>query len=403
MIKKLRIKFVAVNMSIVFIMLCVILGLVFYFTRSSLEAQSITMLKSIASSPFRLEMPDQAANSVRLPYFTVQLGMNGELMATGGGYYNLSDDNFISSLAKQAFSSPKSFGIISDYNLRYYRIDKAFNHCVVFADISSEVETLNNLIRSCLFIGAIGFFTFLAISIMLSKWAVKPVDLAWQRQRQFISDASHELKTPLTVIMTNTELAQSDAYSEDEKKKFLSSVLTMSHQMRGLLEQMLELARSDISSASDPFEIIDLSRVVYDSILPFEPVFFEKNLAFTSNIEPKIKINGCAQQLSRIVSVLLDNAQKYSNPNASVHIALAVSAKNRCLLTVSNDGEALSKDEAENIFKRFYRADKARSRTGSFGLGLSIAKNITERHRGKIWAQSRSGVNSFFVELPCIN
>ena len=402
MIKKLRFKFVLINMSIVTIMLCVILGLIVYFTSANLESDSIRMMENIAAQPLRLAGPDELGEEVKLPFFTLQLGPHGELVAAGGGYYDLSDREFLNSLIDQAFSSPKKLGVISEYNLRYYRVDTPMNPCLVFADISSERATLDNLIRTCVFIFGLSFLLFLGVSILLSKWAVRPVDLAWKQQRQFVADASHELKTPLTVIMTSAELAQSPGYSEENKQKFLSSILTMSHQMKGLIEQMLELARVDHTDAKTTFRPVDLSKLASDALLPFEAVFYEAGLTLTTAVDSGIQVSGDEAQLRQVMEILLDNAQKYAGDRAAVWVTLQRRGRNHCLLTVANQGDPISPEALENLFKRFYRADPARSRTGSFGLGLSIAERIVALHKGKIWAESRDGVNSFLVELPLL-
>ena len=274
MIRKLRFKFVLINMSIVTLMLATILGLVFYFTRANLESESINMMQGIAAQPFQLGIPSEQGEDVRLPFFTIQLGPRGELAATGGGYYDLSDGEFLRSLIETAYSSPKKLGVIEEYHLRYYRSDNLMSPCLVFADMSSEMATLSNLMQTCILIGCLGFLLFLGISILLSKWAVRPVELAWQQQRQFVADASHELKTPLTVIMTSAELAQSPDYDEECRERFLSSILTMSRQMRGLIEQMLQLARADQADPREHFSSVDLSKVASEALLPFEPIFF---------------------------------------------------------------------------------------------------------------------------------
>lgn len=401
MIKKLRLKFVMINMSIVTIMLCIIFGLIFQFTKANLETESLNMMQNIARRPFHLGMPNEPGEDVRLPYFTIQLGLHGEMIATGGGYYDLSNEKFLDDLIDVAFTSPKAFGVIDEYNLRYYRLDTPVNRCIVFADITSERATLNNLMKSCFFIGVLSFLIFLGISILLSKWAVKPLDLAWKQQRQFVADASHELKTPLTVIITNAELAQSPDYDEEKKQGFLASILTMAGQMRGLIEEMLVLTRADNIDSKEIFSVVDFSRLVSNAILPFEPVFFERGLTLKSQIEENIRVTGAEDHLCRVLDVLLDNAQKYSKKGGTTWVTLKRYGKGRCLLTVANEGDTISPEEAKNIFKRFYRGDQARSRTGSFGLGLSIAEEIVSRHRGKIWAEGNNGINYFYVELPC--
>lgn len=402
MIRKLRLKFIVINMGFVTVMLCVIFALVLYFTRANLEAESISMMQNIANRPFQLGMPIEYSEDVRLPYFAIRIGIHGELMATGGGYYDLSDYEFLYDLINVTYMSHKTFGVIKEYNLRYYRVDTPLDRCIVFADISSEQTTLDNLVKSSFVIGGFSFILFLCISILLSKWAVKPVDLAWKQQRQFVADASHELKTPLTVIMTNTELALSPEYDEANRQKFLSGILTMTRQMKRLIEQMLELARADNSDSRKIFKKVDFSRLVTDSILTFEPVFFEKGLTLTAHVENDIKVKGDEDQLCQILDILLDNARKYSKEAGTTWVRLNRSKKGRCILMVANEGETISPQDAKNIFKRFYRIDKARSRTGSFGLGLSIADSIVKQHKGKIWVESGDGVNSFYVELTCV-
>ena len=234
MIKRLRLKFIVINMGIATILLSAILGLVFYFTSANLETESIRMMERIASQPFQMNAPGELGEDVRLPFFTLQLGPHGELLDASGGYYDLSDDAFLGGLAQAAAASPRRLGVLEEYNLRYYRSDAPMSRFLVFADISSERATLDGLRRTCLLIGGLSFLAFLWVSVLLSKWAVRPVERAWQQQRQFVAAASHELKTPLTVIMTNAELLQDEA----RRSTFSSSILTMSRQMRDLIEQM---------------------------------------------------------------------------------------------------------------------------------------------------------------------
>lgn len=386
-------------MSIVTVMLCVIMSMIYYFTKKNLENDSIHMMKNIADNPFLLRLPNEMPEEMRLPYFTLQLGRRGNLIATGGGYYDLSDETFLKNLIAATFSAEGSVGIIEEYNLRFFRKGAAPNQILVYADISSELTTLNNLLRNCIFIGIACFLAFLCISFLLAKWAVQPVEKAWRQQRQFLADASHELKTPLTVIMTNAELLQNTAYDETSHSAFSSNILVMSRQMRDLVEQMLELARTDRVQSDTVFCSFDFSRLVSDATLPFEPVFFEKGLTLHTAVTENIRINGNPSELRQVLDILLDNAQKYSRENGTTRMTLQGRGKGHCLLTVANEGEAIPLSDLNRLFKRFYRADQARSRTGSFGLGLSIAESIVKRHKGKIWAESKNGFNTFYVEL----
>lgn len=420
MIRKLRRKFVMINMSIVTIMLCVILGLVYHFTKENVEANSINMMQNIANRPFGMDVPGERKEEVRLPYFMLQVEPDGNIEAAGGGYYDLSDEAFLENLVKEVLDSRKGLGIIEEYNLRFYHISTPRFQRIVFADISNELATLKGLMQICSVIGGFSFLMFTWISILLARWAVKPVDQAWKQQRQFVADASHELKTPLAVIMTNAELMQSMDYDLENKKHFLDNILLMSRQMRKLIEQMLELARTDHiqnttlgsgGTGSRPTvlwpgmisknvrERVDLSKLVCDAVLPFEPVFFEKGLTLITQVEDGIQVSGDGARIRQVVEILLDNAAKYSKADGMTWITLARQGKRHCLLSVSDQGDEMLAEDLKNIFKRFYRADKARNQAGSFGLGLSIAQNIIKQHRGKIWAESKDGVNSFYVQL----
>lgn len=282
------------------------------------------------------------------------------------------------------------------------QVDAFSGRRLVFADVTSERATLRNLLETCAIVGLLCFGAFLCVSALLAAWMVKPVDKAWEQQRQFVADASHELKTPLAVIMTNAELLQSPGWAEGEQAKFLDSILTMSRQMRVLVERLLELARADSGQRGAAVETVDLSALAESALLPFEPLFFEQGLTLSGEIEPGVAVRGSGPQLRQVADILLDNARKYSGAEGRVMVVLKRAGKRHCRLSVSSPGEALSKNELKDIFKRFYRADKARSRDGGFGLGLSIAQSIAEQHHGRIWAESGGGLNTFCVELPAI-
>lgn len=399
MLKKLRFKFICINMLIVAMMLGIIFGLVLHFTRESLESESMRMMQVVANSPFQLGRPGEMQGEVRLPYFVVQVNKRGEYITNGSGYFDLSDEAFLSDVLTQVFESGEQTGILSEYNLRYLVQTVPNGYSIVFADISSEEATLENLVNACILIALVSFLLFFGISFLLAGWAVRPVDQAWNQQRQFVADASHELKTPLTVILTNAELLQDASYDEESRTTFASSILAMSHQMRGLVESLLELARVDNGAIKTAFSRVELSRLVSDAVLPFEPLFFEKDMELGCVIEPDISVTGSPAHLCQVVEILLDNALKYSAGGNSVSVTLKKQGSH-CLLSVTNPGEAISQEDLKNIFKRFYRVDSVRSMNHSYGLGLPIAEGIVREHRGRIWAESTCGLVRFHVQLP---
>ncbi len=396
MIKRLRLKIIVTMMTMVTIMLCTIFGLIYYFTQSNLQNESLNMLQSLASNSFA---PGLGSEQVRLPYFTVELTRRGEILTYENGY-DLSDEALLNDLIELSTSSEGPTGTIREYSLRYYRTETPAGQLLIFADISSELSSLSSLLRTCLLLGVLSFLVFLAISILLARWVVKPAAQAWDQQRQFVADASHELKTPLTVIMTNSELLQSQEFDEDSRQQFSANILTMAQQMRRLVEQLLELARLDNAQLGQSANaLLSFSDLVSDAVMPFEPVFFEQGLTLTCHIDSGCVLRGSESHLRQVVDVLLDNAQKYAFPNTEVFLSL-IKQSRRCLLAVVSRGDDISPENLVNIFRRFYRGDQARSRTGSFGLGLPIAQRIVQEHHGRIWAESRQGNNTFYVELP---
>ena len=174
----------------------------------------------------------------------------------------------------------------------------------------------------------------------------------------------------------------------------------MSRQMRSLVERLLELARADNEGEQSRFASVNYSALIENTLLPFEPVFFEKGLELSVQLESDIVVSGSEQRLRQMLEILLDNAQKYAGTGGPVTLRLQRTGRRHCRLSLSNPGEPLSGEELKNIFKRFYRVDKARSRDGGFGLGLSIAENIVAAHHGRVWAESRGGVITFWIELP---
>lgn len=403
MIRKLRIKFVCIVMVIAMLMVGSILGVVIHFTGTSMEMQSISMMRTIATAPFQQGMPGKPMDDeVRLPFFTVQISSRGELITAGGGYFDLTDREYLQQIVNLVLSADQKSGELKDYNLRYLVAMSPAGISIVFADTATETATIRSMVYSCMFIFATAMIVFLGISILLSRWAIKPVAKAWDQQRQFVADASHELKTPLAVIMANAELMQNEETTETDKKQFSANILSTTYQMRSLVENMLEMARVDNGTVKMHFAPLDMSDLVSNAVLSFQLLYEEKGMGLRLAIPEGISVDGSEQHLYQVMDVLLDNALKYGAPNSMVSVDVVTSGRN-CILSVASPGEPLSEEELKNIFKRFYRADKARSLNGSYGLGLSIAESIVAAHKGKIWAESKNGYNIFYVQIPTNN
>lgn len=397
MIRRLRIQFVCAIMAVTAALLCVLFGTVLHFTRAGLEAESLRAMRAAALEPPGLVRPGQRPGEARLPCFTLQLGPRGELIVSGDGYYDLTEEALLREILSEVLAAGTETGVLDAHGLRFLRTGPPDRPAVVCADLTGEQRTMERLVRTCLLAGLGVLLAFLAVSILLSRWMVRPVDEAWRRQRQFVADASHELKTPLTVIQTNAELLEGG--DPAAQARYRENILAMARQMRTLVEGLLELARADSGIAERAAETVDFSKLVQDALLPFEPVFFERGLVLKSAVEPGLLVRGSPEKLCRAVDILLDNARKYTAPAGTVRVTLVRQGRYGTL-SVSGPGKELSPQECRDVFKRFYRADPARTGDGGYGLGLAIAKEITAAHGGKIRAESGGGRNTFFIRLP---
>lgn len=400
MLKKLRLKSVLVNMGIVTAMLTVIFALVFHFTKADMEQQSIRALQILTQRAQQNMEREPWPRDVQLPYFVIRLSIWGEVTASGNTSLDLQDTEFLQELIQIACTATTPTGHIEEYELLFSRVLSPGGQSLIFVDTSVQKAALRSMVHIGLLIGFASLAVFALLSTLLARWTVKPVEQAWNQQKQFISDASHELKTPLTVIISNAELLQSEGADPENRQQFTDNILTMSGHMRQLVSGLLELTRADGGQIRSNFSQVAYSQLVSDALLPFEPLLFEKGLYLESRVEPGIRLTGSGQHLQQVVDILLDNAGKYADPG-TVTVTLQRQGRNQCLLTVANPGKPIPADKLEQIFQRFYRVDPARSRTGSFGLGLAIAKSVVQEHSGKIWAESNPTGNRFCILLPC--
>ncbi len=391
MIKRLRRQFVLVTTVLLSLMLAVIFVLIYTGTAQSMENQVTAALQD--GAPMRPGRPGEQT----VPVFSVMEQPDGSLLVSGSSYLDLNDGDVVRTLFGAAMDQEQTAGLLSEYDLRYHRSNSPMGATVLFADISAQTSALNALMWSLIFMGTAGVLAIWGISILLARWMVRPVERAWQEQRQFVADASHELKTPLTVILTNGELLASDHCLAEEQAQLSRNILTMGRRMRGLVEDLLQLARSDNGQTAEQMGPVDLSALVQEAILPFEPVYFEAGLALESQIAEGITVTGHGSQLRQVVEILLDNGQKYSQPGGTCGLSLSRQGK-RAVLRFFSPGEPLTPEQCQDIFRRFYRVDEAR--TGdSFGLGLPIARSILAAHKGKITAQPGKNGNTFTVTL----
>jgi two-component system, OmpR family, sensor histidine kinase CiaH len=398
MIGKLRKKLVIVLMTILCLLLVAILGGMFYSAKVLYERRN-----NIAfSDPPPAEDASDRSLRLAIPIASVSLDPSGVYTVTQNQIHYVSNDELIR-IAQSLRDEKNSFGTVSDYDLRY-RLHLGTDGTVIYAfsDTFLERDSLNAQIFSSLVIGVGALAMFLLVSVLLSRWMVKPVERAWEKQRQFIADASHELKTPLTVILSNADmLIESGAVSDDRNRTRLDNIRAESKRMKALTENLLDLARTDSRPKAAIKESVNLSFIISGATLMFEPTIYDLGRTINCEIEENVMVSGNRERLRQLADILIENAVQYGAEQSPITVRLSLTGKKEALLSVISEGTALSPKDCTSIFERFYRVDASRGQTKGFGLGLSIARGIAEEHGGKIWAESDGKkLNTFFVKLP---
>ena len=408
MIRKLRLKFVVVCMAMVTAVLAVIIVSAFLSAKQNIEFVSTQVLQRVirenpSADGTGPSPPAFGLNpkEVLLPYFTVEVwtGSGGHTAyVTGGTYANLEDTDILADIISDCLSEKTPEGTISDYNLRYLRQDNGIYQKLAFVDMSMEQATLQEMVSSHLQIAAAAFFLLLGVSVLLSHWATAPVERAWQQQRQFLSDASHELKTPLTVILSNAELLEA-APLEERPARWADNIRSEAGQMKNLVEEMLTLARADNAVRTAVMTEVSLSDAAADCALAFEPVAFEAGKTLDYQIAEEVMVLGDPDKLKQVISILLDNAIKYGAAGGTVTLTLQKTDR-QAKLTVANPGDPIPPEQLKHLFERFYRADASRGEKSGFGLGLSIASSIAGEHKGSLRAESDAASTRFLFTMP---
>lgn len=338
-------------------------------------------------------------NRSLIPVGVYTVTTSKELVVASGYTTAFIDEDTLSSVATTISTVADGSGELSDAGLMYLKRTVESTTYVAFAD-SSYASGWQSLALTLTIAGIVVLAVFFVIALLLSKWALRPVEEAWESQRQFVADASHELKTPLTVILANTSiLLKHPESSIANQSQWLESTQVEAENMQGLVNEMLELAQVE-SRAVAEYSPIDFSDMVNGQVLQFESVAFERGCTFHDEIVDGVTVNGDAQQLRKMTSTLIENALKYVDEGGEVKVSLQAQGK-QARLSISNTGSTISPDDLPHIFDRFYRTDKARtSGAGGFGLGLAIARETAREHGGDITCASDDSGTTFTVTMP---
>ena len=412
MFKQSRKKIIVSIMGSVILLFAMTLFVIFYVSYRNMRARNIDMMSRHTwrmpdaeerpdkeSDPNAREdgelRPDQGRHVELLTFYTVVIRTDGTVVHVENEKGIHSDEELIG-YAQKLIAKGKwygEYGTLCCLREQKGTVGGDYYDIVVFLDNAVIEDSVKILLRNVLIVGSAAIVVLFFLSLRLSKRIIQPLEDNDKQQRQFISDASHELKTPVAVIDANAELLARELGDNE----WLSNTRYENDRMGELVKQLLDLSRAE--SAELPAETVDLSRVVTGEELAFESLAFDQGKTILSEVGEDIHVTGSETQLAQLVSVLLDNAVRHS---AGKEIGLLLRREgHEAVLEVMNEGEAIPPEKQAHLFDRFYRADEARTGEGQhYGLGLAIAKAVAEKHGGSIGVSCADGKVTFTVTLP---
>ena len=407
MIYNLRKKFIKICTLSFLSVFVLLLGSIMLITNYQTNAALDTLADIVADSGGRFPDYDDLYTAPAEPphginqespfttrYFIVHYDANGDLESIDIRSIASANRSDAEALAKEAVASGKERGWLENY--RYKVVQDESGTDVIFISGAAERASNQRFLLAAAAVFVAGSLVVLLLIVLLSRRAVEPIADSYDKQKQFITDSSHELKTPLTLIRTNLDILE----SENGTSEWLDDIRTETDNMTQLVNRLVQLARMDEGVAPQPLQRFDLSEAVSEMADAFAPVIEQQGMAFIQTITPNVTLNGDERAIRQLVGILLDNACKYSPTDSVITVKLRTEGK-KAVLSVRSQGAPIPREQLERIFERFYRADPSRTETG-YGLGLAIATELARHHHGKVWAESDDGGNTFFFSMPCL-
>ena len=388
MIRKLRVKLVCILMALLTVMLGVTFGLVLHFTQQSLEAESLRTLEALANNWQTASSPG-LDDGTRVPYFALEINARGDIITTRGGYFDLSDREKLQKLIDIAVNSEDDIGEVPDYGLRFYRVVTRTSWRVVFADTSAETTTLHSLIRTLAIASAAALAVFFVMSLLLARWLVRPVARAWDQQRQFVADASHELKTPLMAIQGYAEGIQAGVMDTGGAADV---ILEESDRMTELVEELLDISKIDMGRQRLTLSETDIRELLYDGIRAVEPIAAGGITIVPDFPEEPVMVSCDDTRLRRAVTNILSNGVRYAR--SELRLTCRTDKRN-ATIRIQDDGDGIAEEDLPHIFDRFYMG-----RSGKSGIGLALTREIIHLHKGTIRARNGDTGAVFEISIP---
>ncbi len=395
MIKKLRFKLIFVSMLSLLIVLITIEGMigVMNYRKVVLDADQILEILSDHAGRFPENFPlkkghDRPGMSPELPYesryFSVLFDEEGNERSVDIGKVAAIDREEASAYARKVWSGQKEKGFMGNYRYMVTRTEAGVR--ITFLDCRRQQDMFQNLLVNALWISLAGLGAVLLLIIYLSSRIIKPFSDNYEKQKHFITDAGHELRTPLTIIQADTEILEMDCGEENE---WLADIRKQTKRMNDLTNALIALSRMEEGIQKEMMIDFPLSDMVEEIVNTFRGPARLREIKLSSSISPMMSMRGDQKAIHSLITILLDNAVKYSNDRGTIFVTLE-KKKNRIRLSVFNTTECISREQISHLFDRFYRTDDSRnSETGGYGLGLSIAASTVASHNGKITAETK--------------
>lgn len=405
-LERLKRKFMVIVMTLVGTVLASVLGLMYYSsftTQANLVKESLNRGLEGNLSPLPV-IGSEGARVGGMLTVVVEVSEKGVVLQTSESPAYISSP-VLARVVDDALTKDVTSERIGDLHVVWKSaLTEEGNTRIAIVDTTIADRALTSLLLNAIVVMAASLSILFAVASFLSNWAISPIARAWEQQRRFVADASHELKTPLSVILANSQiLARDDRIPEDDAR-WVESTVNEAQRMKNLVNDLLELAKAEegtdrLGSALSSEEV-DFSNLVESAALEFDPVAFERGCSIETSIEPGLKVKGDPEWLERLAKILIDNACKYARPQSVVRVRLRRSSRH-VQLSVNNQGAPIAREDLPHIFDRFYRSERARSRTngdeGGFGLGLAIAKGVAEACGGGIAAESDEASGTTFT------
>ena len=391
MIRKLRIKFIAISMTSTIIVLFLILGsinLLNYREMSHNADMILDFLKendgelpeNLYKSQHKKTNGISPETSFESRYFSVFLSNNRQICEADTDNISAINEETAIKYAQKINRSNKKCGFISKY--RYMKENTSNGVKIYFLDCTKSMMSFQNFLVTSIFVSAFGVSAVFILVVLLSKRAIEPVAESYEKQKRFITDAGHEIKTPLTII---------DAEMEYGENEWLDDIQVQTKRLTGLTNDLIYLSRMEEGQTKISMIEFPFSEVTAEAAQSFQNLAKVKGKDFKVDIEPMITLKGNEKAIRQLLSILLDNAVKYCTEQGQIRLNVSHKGKN-IILSVCNTAQELTKENIDHLFDRFYRTDESRnSQTGGYGIGLSVAKAVVETHHGKITASSEDG------------